>query len=193
MSGRIGRRLLDERVTILDDVRHPGTIGIPFDFEGLPRKTVTLIEKGVARSVVYDRPTAAKEGVVSTGHALPQPNTSGPLPLNLVMQPGDATLEEMIASTEEGILVTHFHYTNLLDPIPLSVTGMTRDGTFRVRNGKVRHPLKNLRFTESVVEAFGRIEAIGREAIYTHAFWGGGTVCPPVKIRGFNFSSETRF
>ncbi|HET6370073.1 MAG TPA: TldD/PmbA family protein, partial [Nitrospiria bacterium] len=181
LSGRLGRHLMDERVTIRDDVWHPDTIGLPFDFEGIPRKRVTLVEKGIARGVVYDRGTAERDGAETTGHALPQPNTSGPLPFNLVMEPGAATIKEMITSTENGILVTRFHYTNLLDPIRLTVTGMTRDGTFLVRNGKLRRPLKNLRFTESVLEAFNRIESIGREAIYTHAFWGGGTVCPALK------------
>jgi predicted Zn-dependent protease len=193
MTGRIGRRMMDERVTILDDVQHPDTIGMPFDFEGVPRRRVMLIEQGTAKGVVYDRKTARKEGIASTGHALPQPSLHGPMPLNLVMRPGDATIEEMIRTTERGLWVIHFHYTNLLDPVRLTITGMTRDGTYRVEKGKVRNAVKNLRFTESVVEAFDRIEAVGRETVYTHSFWGGGIVCPAVKIRGFNFSSATRF
>jgi|SRR5579863_594339 len=193
LSGKMGRRLIDERLTILDDVTHPDSTGLPFDFEGTARQRVVLIRNGLAEAVVYDRRTAEHDHRASTGHALPQPNTSGPLPMNLVMEPGDSTLAEMISSTNRGLLVTRFHYTNLLDPIPLSITGMTRDGTFWIQDGKIRHGVKNLRFTQSVVEAFNRIESIGREAVLTHPFWGIGIVCPALKIRDFKFSSETMF
>lgn len=193
LSGKLGQPIMDERVTLLDDAYHPQTIGIPFDFEGMPRQRVALIEKGVGRGVVYDRKTARKDGVEATGHALPQPNTNGPMPLNLVMNGGDSRLSEMIDSTDRGLLVTHFHYTNLIEPTSLAITGMTRDGTFLIEKGKVRHPVKNFRFTESVAGALNRIEAIGRETVYASSFWGSGIVAPAVKIRGFNFSSGTMF
>ena len=193
LSGKLGQPILDERVTLLDDVYHPQTIGIPFDFEGMPRRRVALIEKGIGRGVVYDRKTARKDGMESTGHALPQPNTNGPLPLNLVMNGGDSELSEMLAGTERGLLITHFHYTNLIEPTNLTITGMTRDGTFWIEKGRIRHPVKNFRFTESVVAAFNRIEAIGRETVYASSFWGSGIVAPALKIRDFNFSSGTTF
>jgi predicted Zn-dependent protease len=193
LSGKMGNRLLDERVTLVDDAYHPKTIGLPFDFEGMPRKRVTLIEKGTARGVVHDRKTARKEGAESTGHALPQPNTYGPMPMNLVMNGGDKSLSEMIINTERGLLITHFHYTNLIEPTNLTITGMTRDGIFWIEQGKIKHPVKNFRFTESVVEAFNRIEAVGRETVYAHSFWGSGIVAPAIKIRDFHFSSGTLF
>lgn len=193
LSGKMGKPVMDKRVTLLDDAYHPQTIGIPFDLEGMPRQRVALIEKGVGRGVVYDRKTAVKDGVESTGHALPQPNTYGPMPLNLIMSGGDSDLSEMIAGTERGLLITHFHYTNLIEPTNLTITGMTRDGTFLIEKGIIKQPVKNLRFTESVARAFNRIEAIGREAIYAQSFWGSGIVAPAVAIRDFNFSSSTRF
>jgi predicted Zn-dependent protease len=193
VSGKLGQKILNDKVTITDDAYHPQTLGLNFDYEGIPRQRVVLVDRGIARAVVHDRKTAKAAGMESTGHALPQPNTYGPMPLNIVLSGGNSTVEKMIAETKKGLLITHFHYTNILDPITLTITGMTRDGVFWVEDGKVRHPVKNFRFTESVVKAFNQVEALGREMVYAHAFWGGGIVCPAAKIRGFNFSSATKF
>lgn len=193
ISGKLGRKVLGENVTIMDDVYHPQTLGINFDYEGMPRQRVMLVDRGIAKAVVHDRKTAKEAGTESTGHALPLPNTNGPMPLNLMLAGGDSSVKEMVAGIDRGLLITHFHYTNILDPIPLMITGMTRDGVFLVEKGKVKHPVKNFRFTESVVKAFNQVEALGRETAYAHAFWGGGIVCPAAKIRGFNFSSGTKF
>ena len=193
VSGKLGRKVLNERVTITDDVYNEKTIGLNFDYEGMPRRRVVLVDRGVAKAVVHDRKTAKAAGTETTGHALPQPNTYGPMPLNLTLEGGSSSVDEMIAGTERGLLITHFHYTNIIDPVKLMITGMTRDGIFLVEKGKIKHPVKNLRFTESVVKAFNQVEALGRETVYAHAFWGGGIVAPAVKIRGFNFSSGTRF
>ncbi|HEY5593881.1 MAG TPA: TldD/PmbA family protein [Nitrospiria bacterium] len=193
VSGKLGQKVLGANVTIMDDVYHHQTLGLNFDYEGMPRKRVVLVDHGIAKAVVHDRKTAKESGMKSTGHALPLPNTNGPMPLNLMLAGGDSSLDEMIAGTDRGLLITHFHYTNILDPITLMITGMTRDGVFLVEKGKIKHPVKNFRFTESVVKAFNRVEALGRETVYAHAFWGGGIVCPAAKIRGFNFSSATRF
>jgi predicted Zn-dependent protease len=193
VSGRLGQKILSEKVMIVDDVYNHQTLGLNFDYEGMPRQRVVLVDGGVAKAVVHDRKTAKEAGTESTGHALPQPNTNGPMPLNLMLAGGDSSVDEMVASTDRGLLITHFHYTNILEPMTLMITGMTRDGVFWVEKGKVRHPVKNFRFTESVVKAFNQVEALGRETVYAHAFWGGGIVCPAAKIRGFNFSSGTRF
>ncbi len=193
VSGKLAQKVLGENVTISDDVYHHQTLGLNFDYEGMPRRRVVLVDRGVAKAVVHDRKTAKAAGTESTGHALPQPNTNGPMPLNLLLVGGDLSVDEIITSTERGLLITHFHYTNIIDPVTLTITGMTRDGIFLVEKGRIKHPVKNLRFTESVVKAFNQVEAIGRETVYAHAFWGGGIVAPAVKIRGFNFSSATRF
>lgn len=193
LSGKIGEKVFDERITIIDDAYHPQTIGINFDFEGTARQKVILIEKGVARGIVHDRKTAKALRAKSTGHSLPQPSAHGPIALNIVLSRGDSSLAEMIETTEKGIFVTHLHYTNLIDPMKLILTGMTRDGTFFIEKGRVKYPIKNLRFTESVIRAFNNIEALSEETKYTSAFFGGGFVVPAIKIKKFNFSSATSF
>ncbi|MDQ7780431.1 MAG: metallopeptidase TldD-related protein [Planctomycetota bacterium] len=193
MSGKIGNQLLGKNVTIADDAFHPEANGMPFDFEGIPKQTVSLIDKGVAKSVVYDGRTARKAGTVSTGHGIPESATFGPIAVNLVMSGGDSSLDKMIASTKRGVLVTEFHYSNVIDPLRLLLTGMTRNGTFLVEDGKITKGIKNMRFTESVVEALSRVESLSKDTMFRSGFFGGGFVVPAVKIKDFNFSSETKF
>lgn len=193
MSGNLGKKVMGGNITITDDAYHPLMRGLPFDFEGVPRRRVTLVEKGVARGVVHDRITAKKAKTTGSGHSLPQPNAMGPLPLNLMIAPGDSSLDKMIASTERGIYVTKFHYTNVIDAKKMILTGMTRNGTFLIEKGKLTRPLKNMRFTESVLNAFKNVEAISRETKFVSAFFGGGFVVPAMKINNFTFSSETKF
>lgn len=193
MSGKLGKKIMGENVTIIDNTYHPQTIGIPFDFEGIPKKKVVIIDKGIARNVVYDRETARKAKTKTTGHALPQPNPYGPMPGNLILKSGDSTLEELIKSTKKGILVTKFHYTNIVEPMQLVLTGMTRDGTFLIEDGKITRGVKNMRFTESVIKAFSNVELISKDSKYQSAFFGGGFVVPALKINNFNFSSGTKF
>ena len=192
VTGRIGEKVMSERISIADDAYQAGAVGLPFDFEGRPRRRGALVEEGVARNVVWDRNTARREeGRESTGHALPMPNAWGPIPLNLVMSPGDSSIDEMIASTERGILVSQFHYTNVTEPVQVELTGMTRNGTFLVEGGKVTRPLLNLRFTQGLVEALNRVAAVSSKAELCGAFFGGFFVVPALKIDGFNFTSVT--
>jgi PmbA protein len=202
MNGHFGERITGENVTIWDDGLDPRGLGMPFDFEGVPKQRVTLIENGVARGVVYDSFTAGRESarsetgqsVVSTGHGLPAPNTFGPFPGNLFMAPGQATKEEMLASTQRGIWVTRFHYTNPVHPVKTVLTGMTRDGTFLVENGRITRPLKNLRFTQSILEAFDHVEMLSRDLKLIKAGWGSFALCvPAAKIGEFRFTGATEF
>lgn len=188
LSGRLGKKVMGDNITIKDDAYHPEIMGVPFDFEGTPKQAVTLIEKGIARNLVYDRETARKAKTVSTGHGLPQPNPYGPVPDHLVLAPGDSSLEEMIATTQKGILVTELHYTNLVEPMQLVLTGMTRNGTFLIEDGKITRGIKNMRFTESVLKALSNTELISKDTKYSD-----GCVVPALKIKDFNFSSETKF
>jgi len=192
MCGKIGQGIVGENITILDDALSPETIGLPFDFEGVPKQRVTLIENGVAKNVVYDSYTAAKEGKKSTGHALPHPNIYGPLPTNLFLRGGKSSLEEMIASTKRGILVTRFHYTNVEDPMKTIFTGMTRDGTFLIEDGKIKRGIKNLRFTQSILEALKNVEMLSRETFLKSTFLGACRV-PAMKIGKFSFTGATEF
>jgi PmbA protein len=193
MNGKFGEKITGEAITIWDDGSDSRGLPLPFDFEGVPKQRVSLIENGVARAVVHDSFTAGREeGVESTGHALPMPNTFGPIPINLFLAPGDATKEEMLASTERGIWVTRFHYTNIVHPVQTILTGMTRDGTFLIENGKITKPLKNLRFTQSVLEALSNVVSLGRNLKLVKDEWNSiGTCVPAVKIDGFQFTGTT--
>lgn len=199
LTGKLGKKIVDERITIVDDPLNKAGFPFTFDFEGVPKKKFSLITRGVAKNVVYDSLTASRAKKKSTGHALTPPNPFGPVPLHLAMKPGNKTLDEMIASTENGILVTRFHYTNIVDPHKLTFTGMTRDGTFLVENGKITKGLKNLRFTENIIEALNRVETIAKDAMLvpSEPGYGGrfatGNIVPAMKIRDFTFTSATEF
>jgi predicted Zn-dependent protease len=190
-SGKEGARVAAETVTIYDDATAPGTLGLPFDFEGVPRRRVELIRDGRFVGGVYDRRTAKQAGTESTGHALPAPNPEGPFPLNLFMEPREATLDDMIASTERGLLVTRFHYSNVVHPVESTITGMTRDGTYWIERGEVAYPVKNLRFTQSIIEALTETEAIGREAELASEFFFSASRVPALKVASFNFSGRS--
>jgi predicted Zn-dependent protease len=190
-SGRAGQRVCSPSVSIVDDALSPLTIGIPFDFEGTPKRRLALIEDGVFKTGVHDRRSAKMAGTESTGHALPPPNPQGAFPLNLFLETGDATLDEMVASTKRGLLVTRFHYTNVVHPIETTITGMTRDGTWLIEDGRIQHPVKNLRFTQSILEALSNVEAVGRDSVTASEFFFAATRVPALKISSFNFSSAS--
>jgi predicted Zn-dependent protease len=144
--------------------------------------------------VVYDSYRAGKEeGKASTGHALPAPNTYGPLPLNTFFSPGEASMEEMIASTERGLYVTRFHYTRPVEPTRVVVTGMTRDGTFLVENGEIAYPVKNLRFTQGYLEALNAVEMIGAEPRLLMSMGIARSSVPALKLGKFSFTGATEF
>jgi PmbA protein len=191
LSGREGEKVAADAITIVDDGLARGTLGIPFDFEGVPRTRVPMIEDGVFRGGVYDRRTAKQAGATSTGHALPAPNPEGPIPLNIFLEPGDASLEDMIAATERGVLVTRFHYSNVVHPVESTITGMTRDGTFLIEHGEIAHPVKNFRFTQSILEALQNTSMIGRDAELASEFFFSAASVPALKVESFNFSGRS--
>lgn len=191
LSGKEGQVVAAPSITIYDDAIAPGTLGIPFDFEGVPKRRVELISRGVFRDGVYDLRTARQAGTETTGHALPAPNPEGPFPLNLFMEPGGSTVEEMIAGTERGLLVTRFHYSNIVHPIESTITGMTRDGTFTIERGAVGHPVKNLRFTQSILEALTNTTAVGRETELASEFFLSASRVPALRIEGFRFTGRS--
>ncbi|MFY9588385.1 MAG: metallopeptidase TldD-related protein, partial [Actinomycetota bacterium] len=191
MTGKIGQKLANDLVTIVDDPIAADALGLPFDFEGMPAKRVVLIDHGTAAGVVWDRATAAKGSTESTGHGLPPPNPYGPLPLNMRMEPGTSTTDEMVSSTERGLLVTRFHYSNVVNEKETVLTGMTRDGTFLIEDGRIVRGVKNLRYTQNALEALMNVEAVGdRTEISTELFFGGSRA-PAIKVRDFKFSSST--
>jgi PmbA protein len=194
MCDRFGEQIVGSAISLWDDGLDSRGLPLPFDFEGVPKQRVSLIEDGVAMNVVYDSYTAGKEGKASTGHGLPAPNTFGPLPVNMFMAPGQATLEEMIASTERGVLVTRFWYTRPVHPKLAIITGMTRDGTFLIEKGEVAHPVKNLRFTQSYLDALSSVEMVGRTTKLVRSdFELNGNHVPALKLGEFEFTGATEF
>lgn len=189
LTGRLGEKVFDESINIKDDCSDPNTVNLPFDFEGAPRKAVTIIDKGVAKGLTYDLASARKDGVETTGHSVNMPHMGG-LPLNLVMAGGEESLEDIIAGTREGLLVTRFHYMNPTNPRTAQLTALTRDGLFRIQEGKIAGAVKNMRFTESMLEAFNNVEAISKERQRTDFFFMNSYV-PALKINNFHFTGKS--
>jgi predicted Zn-dependent protease len=185
-----GKRIGSDLVTIVDDGDDPAGLPLWFDYEGVAKRRVDLVERGICREVVYDAQTGARDGVASTGHGLPAPNPWGPFPLNMFMEPGETSRDDLIASLDRGLLVTRFHYTNPVHPKLAIVTGMTRDGTFLVEGGKVVGPVKNLRYTQSYLAALTGTVAVASERKTLKGFLGG-VVVPAVRIDGWTFTGGT--
>jgi PmbA protein len=186
----IGRRVGTDLVTIRDDATDPAGLPMAFDYEGVEKQRVELLNAGVCAGVVYDAQTAAREGRRSTGHGLPAPNPYGPFPLNMVMDAGAASREELIGGLGRGLLITRFHYTNPVHPKLAIVTGMTRDGTFLVEDGKIVGPVRNLRFTQSYLDALAGVSAVSAERRCLKGFLGG-VVVPSVRIDAWTFTGTT--
>ena len=185
-----GKRIGSELVTIVDDAAEPGAMPMAFDYEGVAKQRVVLVDRGVCGSVVYDQQTAARAGVASTGHGLPAPNPYGPFPLNMVMDAGATPRDALVGEMERGLLVTRFHYTNPVHPKLAIVTGMTRDGTFLVEDGRIVGPVRNLRFTQSYLAALAGTVAVGRDRRTVRGDFGGVLV-PAVRIDGWTFTGAT--
>ncbi len=193
--GKLGKKVVGKNITIWDDALDPTGCPFPFDFEGVPKKRVSLIERGVIKELLYDSATAKKEGKKSTGHSTGDPS-SGAVPLNLFMQGGESTLEELTSSVKKGILVTRLWYTNLIDPMTVTITGMTRDGTYLIENGKIVKPLRNLRFTQSIIEAFSNVLELSCPTFVPSVSHYGapfsyGVKVPALKIKDWNFTGVT--
>ena len=184
-----GKRAMSGSVSIWDDGSSLDGWPMPFDVEGVPRRRVELVDSGVVGGPVYNAYTAAQDGVDSTGH---QAYFVGPpIASNLFMSPGDKTVEEMIASTDRGIYITRFFYTRLSHNRGCVMTGMTRDGTFLIEGGELRHPVKDLRFTQSYVDALNNVEGVGNEAKLVLNEVGFATRVPALKVGSFNFTGVT--
>jgi PmbA protein len=168
LSGRLGEKLFHDSFTLIDDGLDPEGMPKAFDLEGVPKQRVTIVEDGVAKDVVWDRRTAkrAGDGRESTGHALPAPAQGfGPLPLNLSVRAGDIPTAELPEQVGDGIYVTRLHYLGVVDPREGIITGMTRDGTFKIEDGKVTKPLVNLRFTTSFPKLVEGILGLSDEVV----------------------------
>jgi predicted Zn-dependent protease len=175
---RLGDQLMDEKVTIYSDPFNPDLPGNTWNRDGMPLEKTYWIDKGVVKNLSYSRFWAQKKGVKPV-----------PFPSNIIMEGGNSSVEEMIASTERGILVSRLWYIRMVDQQTLLLTGLTRDGTFYIENGKIKFPVKNFRFNESPVIMLNNVEALGKpeRAISVESYQS--YLIPPMKIRDFTFSS----
>jgi predicted Zn-dependent protease len=204
LTGRIGTQLFGENITIWDDVAHPLQSGSPFDGEGMRRKRVPLVENGIVKRVVYARSTAARMkrseykdqvgAIEATGHGFALPNEMGEMPLNIVFAPpkNPQTIEQMLAATERGVLVTRLWYIREVEAYEKMLTGMTRDGTFYVENGRVQYGVRNFRFNESLVHMLSNVEAMSAP-VRSCGEESFDMVVPAMKLRDFNFTEVTKF
>ncbi|MCX7964288.1 MAG: TldD/PmbA family protein [Candidatus Sumerlaea chitinivorans] len=190
LCNRLGKRICSSKVTIWDDGQDPEGMPRVFDYEGVARKRVILVEKGIAKGLVTDSRTASQLQLPNTGHAAPPTSDEGPQAENLFMAGGRSTLERLIRSTENGIYVRNFHYVNVVDPITTTITGMTRDGTFRIADGRLVEPLPNLRFTVEALDVLNRITALTAETRRVEGVTGIAVV-PAIKVQRFGFTSAS--
>jgi PmbA protein len=192
LMGRMGKKIFGDNITIWDDAYHPLQSGTPFDGEGLPRQKVLLVDRGIPKNLVYSRATAKKMKVKPTGHGFSLPNEYGEAPMNLVFAGGDKSVDDMIRSTERGILVTRLWYIREVDPYEKILTGMTRDGTFLVENGRVAGGIRNFRFNQSIIDTLANVEMLG-PAVRAAGEESFEMVVPSMKVRDFHFSEVTKF
>ncbi|MBC7288700.1 MAG: TldD/PmbA family protein [Armatimonadetes bacterium] len=184
----LGQRACAPELTVIDDGMDTRTYAASFDYEGVPKQRVDLIRDGVVCGLVYDSYTAGREVPPreSTGHAAPPGYGAGPTPMNLVVHQGDAALDDLISRIDRGLLVSRIHYLNIAHRRQALFTGMTREGTLLIRNGRIVGGVLDLRFTERMVEAFRRLVAIGM-----HGELHGHVWTPPLVIEAFSFTSAT--
>lgn len=192
LNGRMNKPVFGKNISIVDDAYHPLQLGAPFDGEGIPRERVLLVDRGVPQNLVYARSTAKAARKKATGHGFALPNEYGEAPMNLVFSGGNSSLEEMIASTDRGLLVTRLWYIREVDPYEKVMTGMTRDGLFLVEKGKVANAVRNFRFNQSILEMLRNVELLG-PAVRATGEEAFEMVVPAMKVRDFHFSEVTKF
>jgi len=192
-----GEALFPKILTLEDDARTPATLPQSIDFEGLAKRTTPLVSEGVVGEAVTDLVTAARLGRSPSGHGLPPEapfGEWGPIPTRVLMKPGAASVEDLVRDTRQGILVTRLHYVRVVDPGKSVITGMTRDGTYRIEHGEVAAPIRNLRFTESILRVLRGLEAVGKaRGCFADERGFSVVTCPPILSRSFRFTSSTLF
>ncbi len=196
MADRLGEPITGERVTIVDDPLADGGIVVPFDSEGTPKVRRPLVEDGVAVNHVYDRKEGRRAGCASTGHAVGVGGglSSGAIPTHLHFASGSDSADQLLGRVERGLWITRFHYVNgMLEPRRAVMTGLTRDGTFLIENGRRTRGIRNLRFTDSILEAFRRIDGISGACRTIPTWWSslGALTAPSLLVRGFTFTGKT--
>jgi predicted Zn-dependent protease len=187
MSGKIGEKIMGDNINITEDPFNSAIEYLPFDYEGVPKRKVVIIENGIARAGVYNSHYANLAGTESTGHALPPDNSYGPYPKAMVIDPGNSSVKDMIKSIDRGIYITRFWYLNFLNPMRTMVTGYTRDGTFLIENGEITKPVVDMRVQQSMLEAFSNVETLSAEQRLIPQY-GALMLVPFMKIVNFNLT-----
>lgn len=195
LSGLLGKKVFGNNISIVDDPLDKDSFPMPFDFEGVPKRRTEIIKNGYLKNLVNDSYYANRYRKKNTGHALPAPNTNGPIPLHLMIEPGVKDRSAMVKSIKKGLLITRFWYVRVLNPKQLSLTGMTRDGTFLIENGEIVAGVKNLRFNQSVPEALNNVVAVGNKVVPLSSFETeiGINRMPHLHIKNWHFTSTTLF
>ena len=191
LSSKTGELITGANITIRDEASLPDFGDLLFDYEGVPTRPIVPIDQGKAGEAAYDSYYANLAGIAPTGHAVQPNNAFGPYPKHLSIAPGDKTLDEIIASVERGILITHFWYINYLNPMQTMITGTTLDGTFLIENGRLGPAIKNMRTNQSILEAFAQVEILSKERII-YPQYSSLMLVPAMKINNFNLVQETK-
>ena len=188
-TGKLGEKVFGENISIRDDFRDENTINMPFDFEGYEKKSLNIIENGVLKELAYDTKSAMEDNVLNTGHSVGY-SAMGGMPINLIMESGKDSFEDLIKSTKRGILVSRFNYMNGVDERQGVLTALTRDGLFLVEDGEIKSSLKNLRFTDSIYNIYNNVTGLTMER--TKVPGGLGNIyVPAMKIENFHFTSKS--
>jgi len=191
---RLGELQLDPALTLRDDVTEVGHVGIAFDAEGTPRRGISLVSGGVSTALLHDRRTAARAGTTSTGNAMEGAAAWGPLPSAALVAAGDRSDPDLLAGMERGLLITDLHYTRVLDPRTLVVTGLTRNGVWLVEQGRIVGSVANVRFTQSYVEALapGAVRAVGSSRALVPGGFDGNLLVPMLHLSSWNVTGNAR-
>jgi predicted Zn-dependent protease len=193
---KVGEAQFDPSITLADDVTDARAIGVPFDDEGTPKRRVELVNAGVTAGLVHDRRTAKALGHESTGNAVAGAGPFGALPGNLLLEPGSADADALVANVGRGLLVTDFWYTRILDPRTMVVTGLTRNGVWLIEDGKVVRPVTNMRFTQSYLDALGpgAVRGVGSDATVVGGatFGFGAYLVPSLHLAAWNFTGGAK-
>ena len=199
LTGRVGEKLFGDNISIHDDAGHPLQTGAPFDGEGMPRRQLALVDHGTVKELAFARTSAARmrrehpnSAAQPTGHGFPLPNEYGEAPMNVVMRGGQTSEAGLLEGIERGVLVTRLWYIREVEPFEKLLTGMTRDGTFLIENGRITRGLRNFRFNQSVIEMLRQVEAMG-PAVRASGEESFDMVVPALRVNGFNFTEVTRF
>jgi len=186
---KLGELQFDPAITLVDDPLTAAAAGVPFDAEGTPKRPLELVRDGITSAVAHDRRTARLLDATTTGHAVPGGERFGALPQHPTLRPGTGT--DLVAGLDRGLLVTDFWYTRVLDPRTQVVTGLTRNGVWLVEGGEIVRPVRNLRFTQSYLDALapGNVLAVGAEAAQVPDTWLSGTIiAPALHLASWNFT-----